>query len=114
MKSFIEINNRKMEILQSGKDGIPILILTGMACSFEEWVEITQILSRNDRVIMYHRPGLGASEIGAERRTTAQSYEEIMSLLESLDVTEPVFRGSLGAVNKGPGRAFFRQQAGFC
>ena len=90
MKSFIEINNKNMEVLQIGKDGIPILILTGMACSFEEWIEITQILSRNDRVIMYHRPGLGASEIGAEKRTTAQSCEEIICLLESLNVTEPI------------------------
>ncbi|TWT00140.1 alpha/beta fold hydrolase [Planomicrobium sp. CPCC 101079] len=90
MKQFVRINNKKLEILQKGSSGTPILILTGMACSFEEWYEVTEVLSKTNRIIMFHRPGLGESEIGNENRTTFQTVQEITCLLSVLKITEPI------------------------
>jgi hypothetical protein len=64
IKKLIKIKGKKMEVLLKGKIGSPIFILTGMGCSFDEWHEVTEQLSKMNRVIMFHRPGLGESEIG--------------------------------------------------
>ncbi|MEK6189419.1 MAG: alpha/beta hydrolase [Carnobacterium alterfunditum] len=90
MRSFVNVNNRKVEIFQKGAHGIPILILTGMGCSFDEWIEVTEALSKTNQVIMFHRPGLGESEIGKEQRTTTHTVEEVSGLLKNLGIAEPV------------------------
>ncbi|MGE6415580.1 alpha/beta fold hydrolase [Planococcus kocurii] len=90
MRSFVSLNNKRIEIFQEGNHGIPVLILTGMGCSFEEWVEVTEALSKTNKVIMFHRPGLGESEIEEENRTTSSTIEEIHRLLAILKIAEPV------------------------
>lgn len=90
MKSFVNLNGRAMEVLQKGKAGTPILIMTGMGCSFEEWTNITGSLCETHKVILFHRAGLGASEMGAESHTTAAAARDAKSLLDALEVTEPV------------------------
>lgn len=90
MKNLLEINDKQMEFFQKGQKGKAILIVTGMACSFEEWHLICEALSLNDQIIMFHRPGLGASDIGDEERTTAQACKEINILLDRLKITEPI------------------------
>lgn len=90
MRSFVNLNNKRMEIYQEGNHGTPILILTGMGCSFDEWVEVTEALSKTNRVIMFHRPGLGESEIEEENRTTTRTIGEVHRLLTILEIAEPV------------------------
>lgn len=90
MKGFIRINNKQMEVLQKGNSGTPVLFLTGMGCSFEEWDEVTEVLSETNKIIMFHRPGLGESEIGNENRTTFQTVQEITCLLSELEIAEPI------------------------
>ncbi|WP_211655429.1 alpha/beta fold hydrolase [Planococcus alpniumensis] len=90
MKSLVHLNGRPMEVLQKGGTGTPILIMTGMGCSFEEWFNVTEILCETHKVILFHRAGLGASELGTEPRTTAAAARDAKNLLEVLEVTEPV------------------------
>ncbi|MFD1204609.1 MULTISPECIES: alpha/beta hydrolase [Sporosarcina] len=86
----IVINSRKVEVVQKGSHGIPIVLLTGMGCSFDEWHEVTEELSKTNKVIMFHRPGLGMSEIGEESRTTRAVADELMQLLLQLTIHEPI------------------------
>ena len=79
-----------MEILQKGKKGTPIIILTGMGSSFDEWYDVTESLSKSNRVIMFHRPGLGESEIRNEVRNTQAVVSEISELILLLEIIEPV------------------------
>lgn len=90
MNQFITINDRKMEVVQKGENGVPIFILPGMGCSFEEWFEVTEALSKTNKIIMFHRPGSGESEIGEEERTTTANAEEMKQLIEKLEIKEPV------------------------
>lgn len=90
MRNFVRLNNKRMEIFQEGEYGVPILILTGMGCSFEEWFEVTEALSDTNKILMFHRPGLGESEIGEENRTTSRTVEEINELLNTLQIDEPI------------------------
>ncbi|MGH2318830.1 alpha/beta hydrolase [Planococcus sp. SE5232] len=90
MNQFITINDRKMEVVQKGGNGVPIFILPGMGCSFEEWFEVTEALSKTNKIIMFHRPGSGKSEIGEEKRTTTANAEEMKQLMEKLEIVDPV------------------------
>ncbi|WP_019416217.1 alpha/beta fold hydrolase [Paenisporosarcina sp. TG20] len=90
MKHFVVINDKKVEVLQKGQHGIPIVILTGMGCSFEEWYEVFETLSKTNQVLMFHRPGLGESEIGDDNRNTHDAAEELHALLALLKIAEPV------------------------
>lgn len=90
MRSFVSLNNKRMEIFREGHHGTPTLILTGMGCSFDEWVEVAEALSKTNRIIMFHRPGLGESEIEEENRTTTSTIEEVHRLLAILEIAEPV------------------------
>ncbi|WP_226673829.1 alpha/beta fold hydrolase [Rossellomorea aquimaris] len=85
------INNHKLEILQKGRSGPLIVILTGMGCSFEEWYEVTEELRKTTQVLMYHRPGLGDSELGAEVRNTFATVQDLYELLHFLKVKEPIY-----------------------
>lgn len=79
-----------MEILQKGKNGTPIIILTGMGCSFDEWYDVIEALSKSSRVVLFHRPGLGESEIRNEIRNTQAVVNEINELMLLLGILEPV------------------------
>jgi pimeloyl-ACP methyl ester carboxylesterase len=90
INQFLSINGNKVEVLVKGDKGIRIFILTGMGCSFDEWYDITEILSKSNRVIMYHRPGLGESKIGIETRNTETTVKELNELILSLEITDPI------------------------
>ncbi|TQR20637.1 alpha/beta fold hydrolase [Psychrobacillus vulpis] len=90
MHQFVMINNKRFEFVLKGKKGTPIVILTGMGCSFEEWYEVTESISDTNRVIMFHRPGLGESEVSERERNTIQTVEETNILLKLLEIEEPV------------------------
>lgn len=61
-----------------------------MGCSFDEWYDVTESLSKSNRVIMFHRPGLGESEIRDEVRNTQTVVNEISEMLRLLKLSEPV------------------------
>lgn len=90
MKRLVNINNKQMEILHRGLAGTPVLIFTGMGNSFEEWHEISEALCESGQVIMFHRSGLGSSEIGSGIRSTFHAAEEAYNLLNTLEIEEPV------------------------
>lgn len=87
---IIVVNDKELEVQQKGHIGIPIVILTGLGCSYDDWYEITDELSKENRILMFHRPGLGMSEIGDERRTTSATAKELKELLHQLEIREPI------------------------
>ncbi|KQL50416.1 alpha/beta hydrolase [Heyndrickxia shackletonii] len=90
MNTFLTIYKNKIEIQQKGYSGTPIIILTGMGCSFDEWHEITETLSKTNRVFMFHRPGLGESEIGNEVRNTEAVVNEMQEMMRLLEIDEQI------------------------
>jgi len=90
MSQFIKVNNNKMEIHTIGNKGKPIIILTGMGCSFYEWYEVAEAVGKTNRIIMFHRPGLGLSEISSEVRNTKAVVNELNDIMDQLEIVEPV------------------------
>lgn len=90
ISEILLVNQKNMEILQRGENGTPIIIVTGLGCSFDEWYDVIVSLSKTNRVVMFHRPGLGASEIRNEVRNTQAVVNELNELLHVLEIHEPV------------------------
>ncbi|MDQ0268164.1 alpha/beta fold hydrolase [Cytobacillus purgationiresistens] len=90
MSQLIEINQTKVEMLKRGNSGKPIFILTGMGCSFYEWYDVIDSLSKLNQVITFHRPGLGKSERGTAVRNADSVVSELSEMIRLLRVTEPV------------------------
>ncbi|MEC5426085.1 alpha/beta hydrolase [Virgibacillus sp. C22-A2] len=88
---FLTVNNNKLEVHKIGNKGRPIIILTGMGCSFYEWYDVAESFGKSNRVILFHRPGLGLSEISSEVRNTKTAVNELNDIILQLELTEPVF-----------------------
>jgi pimeloyl-ACP methyl ester carboxylesterase len=88
---YIESNSQKLEVLEKGPEGNRIIILTGMGCSFDEWHEVTDSLSKTNQVIMFHRPGLGKSELGEEIRNTQAAVQDIHSVITHYGMRDPIY-----------------------
>nr|WP_188498358.1 alpha/beta hydrolase [Pullulanibacillus pueri] len=75
--------------MQKGENGTPIIILTGMGCSYYDWYEVTEQLGHTNRVIMFHRQGLGKSEIVTEIQNTEATVRQLMEVILYLKIQEP-------------------------
>ncbi|TCI65217.1 alpha/beta fold hydrolase [Exiguobacterium sp. SH0S2] len=89
MKRFVNVFGKELEVMTKGEHGFPIVILTGMGCAFDEWHEVSEKLSKANRVILYHRPGIGRSELNEGKRNTEATVRELRELLDVLQITEP-------------------------
>ena len=90
IRRCLSLSHEKIEVIIKGKTGSPILIVSGMASSFDEWYELTEALSKSNRVIMFHRPGLGKSELCGTKRNTQKVVNEMVEIIHKLHITEPV------------------------
>ncbi|ABK84874.1 alpha/beta hydrolase family protein [Bacillus thuringiensis] len=79
-----------IEVYIAGSSKQTVVIQTGMGCSFYDWLPIIEKLSQHFTVVSYHRPGYGKSELGNHSRTTLQATKELHTLLEKLDIYEPI------------------------
>ncbi|TCI22965.1 alpha/beta fold hydrolase [Exiguobacterium sp. SL-9] len=90
MNHFVKVFETELEVKRKGEHGIPIVIMTGMGCSFEEWHEVTEKLSVTNQVILYHRPGIGRSEQSQRERNTEATVSELKELLHVLRIDSPI------------------------
>ncbi|MEN1935277.1 alpha/beta hydrolase [Paenibacillus sp. 102] len=90
MNHFIEVLRNKMEVCIKGTGSQIVVIQTGMGCSFYDWMPIAEKLALHYKVILFHRPGYGKSELGDEPRTTLQAAKELRELLHVLTIRQPI------------------------
>ncbi|MBG9836263.1 MULTISPECIES: alpha/beta fold hydrolase [Bacillus] len=79
-----------IEVYIKGCSTQTVVIQTGMTCSFYDWFPIIEKLSQHFTVVSYHRPGYGKSELGNHSRTTRQATQELHTLLQKLDIHDPI------------------------
>nr|WP_166702648.1 alpha/beta fold hydrolase [Bacillus albus] len=90
MYKFVEVFGKNIEVFIKRSSKQTVVIQTGMGCSFYDWLPIIEKLSQHFTVVSYHRPGYGKSELGNHSRTTLQATKELHTLLEKLDIYEPI------------------------
>ncbi|TLS37287.1 alpha/beta fold hydrolase [Pseudalkalibacillus caeni] len=90
MIEIVKVDGKHLEVFLKG-EGRTVVLQTGMGGSFDEWFEVANALSKKCRVMMYHRPGYGNSNIyEGDKWTTSATVEEINALLEYFGIEEPV------------------------
>ena len=91
INQLIRINNNKIEVQYKGNSGPLIVILTGMGCPFDEWYNIIENVYLNNRILTFHRRGLGQSEIGGNIRGTETTVQDLVGLLDHFGIKEPIY-----------------------
>ncbi|MGX1264398.1 pimeloyl-ACP methyl ester carboxylesterase [Rossellomorea marisflavi] len=86
---FVWVRGAAVEVWEMG-EGPPVVILTGMNSPIWEWHAVVKSLSVDHRVMLFHRPGLGESELVEGIRRTGTLVEELDELLPLLAIHEPV------------------------
>ncbi|WP_020060555.1 alpha/beta fold hydrolase [Bacillus sp. 123MFChir2] len=89
MITHVDVFGKKVEVLITGQGKQTVVIQTGMFCSFYNWIEIANELSSYYKVVLFHRPGYGTSELNGKERTTEQTVYELRELLHVLHIQEP-------------------------
>ncbi|MBC6974106.1 alpha/beta fold hydrolase [Bacillus sp. Xin] len=90
MNHFVEVLGKKMEVCIKGTSSQIVVIHTGMGCSFYDWMPIAEKLALHYKVILFHRPGYGKSEIDDEPRTILHAAKELRELLHMLTIRQPI------------------------
>ncbi|MFI8708665.1 alpha/beta fold hydrolase [Bacillus sp. NPDC077411] len=90
MITQVDVFGKKVEVLITGEGTQTVVIQTGMFCSFYNWIEVANELSPYYKVVLFHRPGYGASELSEEERTTEQTAYELRELLRVLHIQQPI------------------------
>ena len=90
MNPLIEIDGAALEYRLIGHGEQTVVILTGMGCSFEEWVPLATTHHDAYRFLLFHRPGFGTSERGNRSRRTETVIQECIALLDALRITTPI------------------------
>jgi len=89
-RELIDIGTKKLEVSITG-EGTPVIVIeTGMGCSFDDWYEIIQEISKEATVFCYHRQGYGISIISEEESTAMQIAEDLHKLLAVRQIKSPV------------------------
>src|SRR5699024_8136542 len=91
IKQTVLINHNKIEVQYNGDSGPLIVILTGMGCPFDEWYNIIENLHHNNRILTFHRRGLGQSEMGGRIRGTESTVRDLAELLNHFEIEEPIY-----------------------
>lgn len=90
MITHVDVFGKKVEVLITGQGTQTVVIQTGMFCSLYNWISIANELSSYYKVVLFHRPGYGTSELNEEERTTVQTAYELRELLHVLHIPEPI------------------------
>lgn len=83
-------DGRKLRYVIGGDSGPLVLFEAGGGDAAGMWVAVQEELSRECRTIAYDRPGLGGSDPAPGARTLQRMGADLIGLLDSIGVNEPV------------------------
>lgn len=80
-------------VVQGPREGAPIVLLHGYACSTRWWEPVAGRLARDDRVIALDLVGHGSSEKPREGYAMEQQAQQVSRALDRLGVEKPLIVG---------------------
>jgi pimeloyl-ACP methyl ester carboxylesterase len=91
INQLILLNSNKIDVIYKGSKGPLIVILPGMGCSYEEWHQVIESISKTRRVMSFHRQGLGGSELGEGIQHTESAVIDLAGLIAHFQIQEPFY-----------------------
>lgn len=88
--SIIDINQRKVEYLMVGKGTNVVVIVPGMGCSIYSWLNVVDEIKKDAKVIVFHRSGLGNTDLHPKGNSTGTACEDLNNLMKVLQISEKV------------------------
>lgn len=89
----------RLNVVDTGGDGSPVVLLHGIGGSGLDWGPQVQALRANHRVLLPDARGFGRSDRTYGAMTFADYAEDVVDLLDQMDVQRPVVVGlSLGGM----------------
>lgn len=90
MIKLINIEERKIECLITGKGEKTVVIMPGMGGNIYEWMDIVDEISQYAKVIVIHRSGVGNSTLHENGSNTCIAANDLYILLRELGIEEKV------------------------
>jgi pimeloyl-ACP methyl ester carboxylesterase len=98
---FLEVNGLQVHIKQSGRGGLPLVLLHGFGASTFSWREVQAPLATDRLVVAFDRPAFGLTErpmppfSGGENPYTASAQVELtVSLMDALGIERAILVGN--------------------
>ena len=89
MKS-IQLSKSKLNVLERGSGGIPILFVHGFPLDHTMWRRQIDFFQEHERVIVPDLRGFGRSDVSTGTMTMEQYADDLAEMLEAMNVQEPV------------------------
>ena len=86
----VQVGKIKMNVLERGSGGIPILFVHGFPLDHSMWRRQIDFFQEHERVIVPDLRGFGGSDVTAGTVTMEQHADDLAELLEAMNVQEPV------------------------
>jgi pimeloyl-ACP methyl ester carboxylesterase len=86
---WVEVEGRWMNLVDIG-EGPVILMIHGLAGSWQNWLENIPFFARDHRVIAVDLPGFGESQMPAKDISISRYADTIDALLDVLEIDQPV------------------------
>lgn len=88
----LEVAGSPVRVRMTGpEDGVPILLIHGIARALEDWAPAHDLLAQRHRVISADLPGFGFTRRGTTRPSLAAFAEAMFGVLDAADVSEPAY-----------------------
>jgi len=113
--TWVDVQGARVHARVLGPRYAPVVILEGGAGEdLGTWREVAEGLSKQARVVLWSRPGLGSSGMGLVGRGSPRIVEELRIVLEALEVEPPyVLVGhALGSFHVRAFAAMYREEVG--
>lgn len=99
--TLVDVGGYRLHLYRSGAGAVPVVLEAGSGGGVLDWYKVQPELAKWTQVISYDRAGMGWSETSAAPRSSAQSVQELHTLLVKAAIPTPyVLVGhSLGGLN---------------
>jgi pimeloyl-ACP methyl ester carboxylesterase len=94
-RRFVELEGRRVNVVELGAGEPPIVFVHGLAGSWQNWLEnLPHFAAAGHRVVAFDLPGFGASEMPGAKISIPGYGRFVDALLERLDVGAAVLVGN--------------------
>lgn len=87
--NLIGLQNLSIQTKQQGQAKPTIIFENGMASTFKTWTTIPDSISKQNKVFLYNRAGLGESSLSSKERTIPNMIKELNEVLKKEKIEPP-------------------------